>query len=135
MYCIDATEGRRDDEGGRRWEVSVARAAEVQREAQVEAELRKEIEQQSKLEGEIARILKAMKSTPEGDTKSAIRERSGITTKRFEAAFGTMLDRGVVANCEIRKGNQRTPRTGFKLVDQRPTRAVGQEQSDRLSDW
>lgn len=125
LFCLDATEGLRSDKGGRRWDVFVDRAADRQRDERADAEQRKEAEQQERLEGDIRRIVLAMEKTPDGDTKTAIRDRANVKTPQFNVAINAMLEREMITHCQVVKGNHKTPKDALKLAQCEPVGAVG----------
>ena len=58
-----------------------------------------------------------MTKYPAGETPTTIRNHSGISGNRFGIVLAALVDDGTVIQCEIIKGNQKTPRPAYKLVE------------------
>ncbi len=62
-------------------------------------------------------ITKALAKTPDGDTKTGIRDRTSLSTSRVGVAIAALLEDEEVVPCGVLKGGRATPRDGFKLSE------------------
>lgn len=132
LYGIDVAEGGLDDAGGRRWEVDVQSGAEVRQAVRRERESEKEARERERLEADCRTILEVMDRFPEGETKTAIREASKLSTPRFGAAFTDLMDAGDIEEFgQISKGNNRGY-PGFRRIRQQQA-ASGLSDADGCS--
>ena len=61
------------------------------------------------------KILDALAKLPEGASKTAIRDRCGVHHRRLSKVFASLLDEGVIVECEVLTGNHKTPKVGYRL--------------------
>lgn len=117
---VNVTEGRQDDPGGRRWQVTVEQASHVRRSAvesaQQQKEQDREIRREKQRQQDRETIVAVLQSMPDGETKRAIRDRTGLRTDRFDPVFADMLRDGVVEPREVKKGNGRSYE-GYVFID------------------
>jgi hypothetical protein len=112
LVGVNVVEGRSDDIGGRQWDVTVEQASRVRRET-VEAEQeRRDQDRKARLAKQAGldkqAVLDAVRGLPNGDTKTAIRDRSGLRNERFNPVFAAMLTEGLLVSCEVKKANGQT---------------------------
>jgi len=65
-------------------------------------------------------VVNAMAKFPKGESKTVIRDTSGLHSTRFNAALSALLADGVAVPCGIIKGRRKTPMGGYKLKDKTP---------------
>jgi replicative DNA helicase len=107
--------GVRIDEGlidpdtfqGRKWEVTVAPAADARAEAQRDRENREaaELEKRDAEHGE--RLLTVLRQTPEGDTERALSRAAHLNPDNFGRAMFALLQEGRAARCEVVKSGRK----------------------------
>ena len=125
LWALDIDEGTREHEGGRWWQVDVMRASEARDEVQDRRDADKEEQQREQLKRDMRLICDAMVKYPDGETKTVIRDVSGLSTRRFNAALGVLLADNDVMPCEITKPNRKQPYTAYKLNEDDPFGATG----------
>jgi hypothetical protein len=76
----------------------------------------RESKQQAQLEADKQRIVRVMAKYPAGESKSFIRDATGISSTRNGQAITSLLDDGAIEECGIVKGNHKKPQSGYKLV-------------------
>jgi hypothetical protein len=114
LAAVDIAEGLRTDPGGRRWDVSLCSASE-QREQQRTARATKQAENaQRQAADDERRLIEALRRVPAGETKSVIRDVTGLNTVRAAAALGSLMGKGKVAQVVLTKSNK--PYDGYKLT-------------------
>lgn len=112
LWALNISEGTRQDEDGRHWEVEVIKAssarADAAREAQEAKQSKRETEQQVKREKDIEIITQKLTAIGDaGETKSILKDLCGIHSQRFNAAFAEMLEAGTIESVTVKKGNNR----------------------------
>jgi hypothetical protein len=121
LYAIDIDEGRKDNPGGRKWDVTIMRGSEAASAAQAEqAEKRasKHAEKQAAdLEQAKGRVVTYLQKKPEGETYSRIRDSLG-NSKPIREAIAAMQDAGELIECELSR-NGRTE-SAWKLKSSAP---------------
>ena len=79
--------------------------------------------QQEQLTQDKQKVIRAMagleRQHPEGNGKTAIRDRSGVRGARLDAALSAGLDDGSFVPCEFHRSNHRTPMSGYQLNTER----------------
>jgi hypothetical protein len=109
LVGVNIVEGRTDDPLGRRWDVTVEQASRVRREAVEVDQERREQERRTRLakqaEDDKQTVMKAIRGLTNGDTKTAIRDRSGLRNERFNPVFATLLTEGLIVPREVKKTN------------------------------
>ena len=80
-------------------------------------EVGKETTRQERLERDKRTVCNCMSKFPNGESKTIIRDSSGLHTSRFNPAFASLVADGAVVPCEITKANRKTPYAGFKLAE------------------
>lgn len=110
---MDVCEGRRDDPGGRVWDVQLRDPAEGEQAEREEAEAHRESLQ---MESDRKAICSALAPHPGGLTKSAAMKASKVSQRRIDIVIETMLDEGDIVPCEVSVSNQKTKRSGYKLA-------------------
>lgn len=119
LVGVDVYEGRQEDEGGRRWQVSIV-GASAARASAMDAERTRREEGKAKrdalqLERDTAAIVAALKAAEDGATKRQLRDGTGIRTARFDAAFAAVLSRKMAEPTTIRARNNQEY-DGYKLA-------------------
>mgnify|MGYP006272054439 CR=1 FL=1 len=125
VVAVNVWEGRQDDPSGRRWQVEVEQATQARQAAAAaereRGEQQREARKRAALEADVEAVVKAMERTPEGETKTSIREWAGLSGGRFNPALATLLADDRVVEVEITKPNGQTY-SGFKLHPDAPGR-------------
>jgi len=126
-WALDINEGTRATPGGRFWDVQVNNADEARQamrdRQQQSREREKEEARQRRLDQHRSKIVRAMLRHPTGETSRAIRDAAGLSGGDFTKAMASLLEDGTVTQCEITKGNRRTPYDGYKLAYEGTTHA------------
>ncbi|MEM1208119.1 MAG: hypothetical protein AAGI54_02515 [Planctomycetota bacterium] len=125
LVGVNVWEGRQDDPGGRRWQIEVEQASRT-RQATAEAEQdrreqQSEARKRAQLEADIEAVVGVMKRMPEGETRTGIRDRAGLSGAKFNPALSVLIGDGRVVEVEITKTNGRKY-DGFKLHPDAPGR-------------
>jgi hypothetical protein len=120
LWALNIAEGTRETEGGRFWQVAVMHADEACNEVQDGKEADKQAKASTTLERDKKTVCNTLAKFPEGDSKTVIRDTSGLHSTRFNAALSALLSDGTVVACDIIKGRRKTPIDGYKLKDETP---------------
>lgn len=104
---LDIDEGQLlDDFTGRTWEVDVRTEQDVKEERKVAQEERKQQQQELTESEHRSRLLEAVRLHPEGETKSQLRDQTGLNSKNFGKAITALLKEGRVETCMVKKNNR-----------------------------
>ncbi|MBD3672008.1 MAG: AAA family ATPase [Planctomycetaceae bacterium] len=128
LWGIDITEGRRTDEGGRRWDVHTLTASEaiastIDQEAEREQEA-KQAKQERRDREDRESVLEALKRFPDGEAVSQIATAAKLPNKRATVALMDLHDSKQVEQTEVtRSNNQSYP--AWKLATRNQSESVG----------
>lgn len=115
LWAVDVTEGLLSDAGGRRWDVTLSDAAGA-REATTERKQQALADQaQQQMAADRAAVCRVLAKHPSGLTQTAIRDHAQISGRRWPGVLATMLELEEVTPIDIITGNQKTPKTGYRL--------------------
>ena len=118
LWAVDADEGTFDGTTPRKWEVSISKATDaIERAQQSDAERRNQQADKKRtvqLEADRKAIVQVMVKYTSGETKSVIKDRTGIRSGRLDAAIASLLADSTFLDCEIVRAN-RQPYQGFKI--------------------
>jgi len=117
LWAVDVNEGTRATPGGRFWDVNLLPANEARQQVEIHKEADKQSARQERLEHDKQTVCNAMAKYPTGETKTVIRDGSGLHSSRFNPAFGELLAEAIVVPCTIIKGNRKTPIDAYKLKE------------------
>ncbi len=117
LWAIDIFEGVYDGHTLRRWDVSVRTADEVRQLVSGARERQRQEQADERLERDKAAIVNALIKYPHGETKTVIRDASGLPTARANAATAALIRSGDIVPCEVAKPGRNAPYEGFKLID------------------
>ena len=120
LWAADINEGTQDTVGGRFWQVNLMHADEARNEVQDRKEKDKAAKSDAVLERDKRTICNTMAKFPAGESKTVIRDTSGLHSTRFNCALSALLADGVAVPCGIIKGRRKTPMDGYKLKDDTP---------------
>ena len=87
-------------------EQSTARSNAAERAAKLKAEAKETAESAARA-ADREKILVVFDAFPDGETKTGIRDASGVRSARFNPVFGELVRDGELVPCKISKGNQR----------------------------
>lgn len=106
LWHLDVTEGTRTDPCGRRWETSIVRASEGNRNEQ-EAKQSARAEAAGKQIADDKRaILAAFERFPNGEAKRPVRDSLTMGDRRFNPAFAELCREGLLVLTTIKKANR-----------------------------
>jgi hypothetical protein len=117
LHHLNVLEGKPDDKGNRIWQVEVLPATEGNKRAEEGREAARDAKAKEKQERAIEKVVQAMTKYRNGETKTVIKETSGLRHAEFSAALAELLLRGDAELCEVIKGNHKTPKDGYRLCD------------------
>lgn len=117
LWGLDVYEGVYGQPGGRIWNVEVLKADEVRAAVADDKDAIKQQKRDEQLDRDVKAIVRVLAKFPAGETKSIIRDRAGLSVDRCSAALAASLDQGYAVACGVMKGNQKTPRDGYKLAE------------------
>jgi hypothetical protein len=87
-------------------------------------EYRKETAKKAKADATLERdkqtVTNTMAKFPKGESKTVIRDMSGLHSTRFNVALSALLTDGVAVSCDVTKGRRKTPIDGYKLKGETP---------------
>jgi hypothetical protein len=107
LFALDVFEGKRTDEGGRVWDVSVNTASDAKREVEREREHKKAEAQEQKEAEYRRRLVEAMRQYPDGETEKQLRLLARLNPENFGLALLTLKKRGEVEQVEVQKGGRK----------------------------
>lgn len=119
LWALNIDEGTRETEGGRFWNVNVMHADEARQDVEDRREQAKENARQERQEQDKRTVCNTLAKFPSGESKTVVRDSSGLHSTRFNVALGELLADGVVVPCEIIKGRRTTPIEGYTLKESR----------------
>jgi hypothetical protein len=99
----------------------VSKADEARKQQQGQREKERGEKQAEKLESNRKRICNTVVKFPEGESKSIIRDRSGLRPDAFNPAWASLLDDGTLVLVELIKSNHKKPYDGYRLRDSETT--------------
>jgi hypothetical protein len=116
-FGLDAEEGLASTDAGRYWHPEIFDASEIEAQRREQADAARDAKLAQRIEGDAAKVVRAMGRYPDGETPKAIRDAAGLSGTHFAAAVAKLVDDGHIAPCEVRKSNHRTPYEGYKLAE------------------
>ena len=138
LWGVDADEGLFCPDTARIWDVIVHNAKELQESEEEQKADAREARMTDRLRGDMDKVLNAVGCHPDGETKSALKAKSGLRTTRFETALAALVDAGTVEECKVAKGNKQSY-DGYRPATQGPddnhSGHSGQDTRDDLPDW
>lgn len=117
LWAVDAQEGLRTDPAGRRWEVTIGRAADARADAADRREAERENRHGTALEKHRERLLAVMAKRPGGETASLLRDMAGLRTGEFKVALASLLEDGSAETCEVVRQNRKAPYEGYRIAE------------------
>ena len=119
-WALDIDEGRlRDDFTGRQWRVTVRSAADERQDHAKQRERQKVQQLEAKVVADMATLTDVLRRHHDGETKSALAEKSGLGKPRVGRALEQLMVAGRVEETKIKKGGGRAqdrPYDGYRLV-------------------
>ena len=119
LYGVTIDEGPFVEGRDRDWNVQVMKPEEMRQADRDGKENAREADRLEKFHGDKVRITRAMAALerlhPEGNSKTAIRDRAGFKGNRFDEALCAALNDGAAVECEFLRSNHKTPQQGYKL--------------------
>jgi hypothetical protein len=120
LWALNVTEGTTESDGGRYWQVDVISADDARAQVSDDQEAKRAQASQEALEANKKRLLKVLAKYPDGETKTNIRDFSGLHAGPFKAAFSALLMDGCIVSCELQKTNRKKPYEAYKINDSNP---------------
>ena len=114
LWGLDIEEGSFPD---RFWNVHIIPYADVKQSNQEGRQKARADALQTQIDDDRKLIVQAAVKYPVGESKSIIRNGTGLNSNRFNRAFATLLDDSTILSIPILKGNHKTPRDGYKLKE------------------
>jgi len=109
LHALDVEEGRRTDPSGRRWEVEARAPEDVRAEHEDAKEQAKQAKQSAKRQSEIdsdrREIIQAAVKLRGAETKNGLRDRVGCGHRRFETAFASLVNDGILQSAPVTRTN------------------------------
>jgi len=115
-WSVQVEEGRQDVPGGRYWQTQVASPEDARDRVKEQREQERNAKTTQRIEADKAVIIRAMSKYRPGETKSIVKDASGLRSEHFKAAFAELLREGDVVPCELVKPCRKTPFPAFKLA-------------------
>lgn len=112
LWGVDVDEGV--GHGNRHWAITVQTADEVRAGEDGREDDERVEKAAGKLEADVRRLCDTLVKHPDGETKSKLRDFTGLNGTRMNAAVADALGRGAIEPCEVPR-NGRTE-SGFKLT-------------------
>lgn len=120
LWAADISEGTRETEGGRFWQVELMHADEARGQVEDRKAVEKQAEREERLERDKRAVANTLAKFPQGESKSIVRDTSGLYSARFNSALSALLADGVAVPVDLIKGRRKTPIDGYKLKDETP---------------
>jgi hypothetical protein len=120
LWGVNVEEGAYTVEGGRYWQVEVLDPSEVKEAHHGAKEAEKEAARGERLQRDKQAVCNVLVKFPGGESKTVIRDLSGLHTSRFNTAFAARVADGMAVPCELFKGNRKRPFDGYKLRESNP---------------
>jgi hypothetical protein len=114
LWAVDASEGSIGDVGGRHWDVTLSKAADVRDAAEQRRAERKAEQAEEQLTSDRTAVCGVLVRFAEGLTATRIRDEA-VLGKRYLSVLSTMVEMGDVELCDVFVSNQKTPKPGYRL--------------------
>lgn len=116
LWIAEIDEGHRNDQGGRRWSVSVKTIDEAKQESSTRsAELKTEAAER-KLSEARAAACRFLAKHPDGQSPTTIRDAAGISGRYWPVVLAALIEHGNITSCEFVGGHPPKKRPGYKLA-------------------
>lgn len=116
LWGLDIFEGPYRGPGSRVWDVTVQLPEDARGEAAEAVEAAKRSKRDEKLCRDVRAIVKALAKFPNGETKTIVFGDAGLSGTHGNLALAAAINAGHIVACGVMKGNQKTPREGYKLA-------------------
>ncbi|MCE5302845.1 MAG: AAA family ATPase [Planctomycetaceae bacterium] len=114
LWALDISEGTRESEGGRFWQVGLMHADEARAAVKDTREQSRKAKADADLDTDRRKIVEAVVKLPDGETKNGIRDRVGCGHRRFDIAFASLVDDGTLQPATVTRANNQKYE-GWKL--------------------
>jgi hypothetical protein len=122
-YALDIDEGQLDSQfKGRKWQVKTTDATTAREESARRREAASDTKRQAIVGQHVRKLIDALVKFPQGETKTAIRDLTGLCGERLDQALAVAIRDGHIVACEILKGGRKTARQGYKLSEEETPR-------------
>ena len=133
LWALDVEEGRRNDRGGRHWDVSIASASVAIADAAAERKETKAVLQekatQEKIKKNSATLLDIYRRYPDGETGNVLKGVAGLSGTDFLRANDSLRKNGLLESCSVMKSGRN--HDAFRLKNSiRTTRTASGLDSD-----
>ena len=106
LWGVDIDESPYDEDGGRRWDVTVATADEARAASAIAKRERREVDQMVKVARDAAKVVEYLERHSAGETRTAIRDAIGFPGPRINAAVAHLLEVERVIETKITKNGK-----------------------------
>lgn len=114
--ALDIEEGKRDDPGGRRWDVTVRSLSDVKTERALAKDSEKEQMRALRFEADCELVRRKLDAVyPEGFTKRELRARCQLSHDRLANALAALDESGEIEACDVMVSNHKKPHEGVRL--------------------
>jgi hypothetical protein len=114
LWAVDASEGRISDAGGRHWDVTLSKAADVRDAAEQRKADRKAEQAEQQLTSDRKAVCGVLAKFTGGLSATRIRDEA-LIGKRYLSVLSAMVDEGDIEHCDVFVSNQKTPKPGYRL--------------------
>ncbi|MCP4549674.1 MAG: AAA family ATPase [bacterium] len=120
-WGVDIDEGQFNGPGSRIWDVEVVPVHEVRAESrdreQDAKQAKRDADVEARTEADAKRIVRVLAKQPHGETKSYVKDASGVQGNRLALAIAYLLESGQIVQCQVVKPNRSTPYEAYKLAE------------------
>lgn len=131
LWGVNINEGHPDLYGGRYWQVEIESGSDLRKEQQTSRQQAKESRIEEAIKGRQAKVMETLRNYPDGLSKSAIGEKSGVNARHTGHCLELLLHEDLIEECHVEVANRKKPIPGYRIIDRCPTSPTGM--SDSLS--
>ena len=117
LWAVDIKEGTRETPGGRFWQVEICGPMKPGDGWKARRKPARKRPAKSDWNATSEPWANTMAKFPAGESKSVVRDTSGLHSSRFNSAFAALVDEGAILPCDVLKANRHKPYPGYKLAE------------------